>query len=272
MGVCMKNYKKSKMYGMNMNKKAALLAPLLFYLGAAIFAFTSGVGLGIVFFDDPVSPLSQETIATLQNSFIPQVSEFRVLNSTTYVERFLYPKPIPELQMSVGLLIVSWDDIGNAIEGINFTDVQSGPVNNRSFFVTVAGNSTAVDPLNNTNCRVERNDIGVNISYFCAFSFRVDQFSAGADSPFNEVNILSSSTQHVRKMNVVTIVPRAIPSTLSTEDEIYDFYFDISRTLWTLVLDILGTVWLIIRIVFVLAIIALVLLSLVLLFRWISQT
>lgn len=245
-----RNYKNEQRDSILMgNKRGVLpLTAVLFYLGVAILGFGAGVGIDLAF-GDQESPLTEEQIATLQNSFVPQIQEQTVLNGTAYQNRLLVPKPSEELVVSIGLLVVRYDTLANAVAGVNFTTAMSSV--NRKYFVNLNGQSIVVDPINSSYCVVET-DNSVNVSYTCAFTYSTTNVSAPGDV-FNEVSMLSSSTNHVRTFDVVTIIPRDIPDVLTTADGVAQFYFEISRTVWTLMVDIFVKLYLLFKIVFFVA-------------------
>ncbi len=244
MGVHMKQSIMRGKQQSSFGKQGIVLANLLFWaaflgiggiLTAPVIGGISDTGLVIASYfssSDSEGAFNDEQLATFQNSFLAGIQEVAHPNGTTYVMRHLYPLASEDVDLSIGLLLISYDSLSNAVGFINFTDIQTGGVNNRSFFVTINSNSTAVDPLNHTNCLV----LLAEEEYICSFPFRVDEKLAPGGI-FNEVDILSSRTNHHRQFDTIYIAPKSRATT--TGDSIILFYFDQSKILASLGSDIL---------------------------------
>jgi len=256
------------------NKSGVALAIILFWLAASGVV---GIGLagtlGVVYDisdateaalrDSSFTPLSEPGADYVRLSYISGIHQTANENNTAYESRGLYPLEDENTDLDYGLLFIHWDRLRNAIGFKNFTSLSTESVIQRSFFVNINGNSTAVDPLNNTNCITVNNDEG----YMCVFEFRVDNDLAPG-GVFYEVNIVSSSTSHDRLFDTVYLTP--IGESKTTSDSIITYYFDQSKIVSGLAMDILVGVYYFVIIGLALGGVLLIFVSLKQIYIWIS--
>lgn len=249
---------------MRKNKKGMLIGGLLSLIFLASFIAGS-----LLSTDDTTTTgsggVDAATIATFQNSIIANIHEDIILNGTSWSVRELYPPPTEDLETSIGVLVLWFDKIQNDVHFINFTDIQNSSVGNRSFFVNINGNSTPVDPLNNTACFEYVDTIGEG--YACAFVFKTLNVTASGGI-FREVTLFVSATNHVRTVDVVYIIPKRAAST--TTDIIVTFIFTHIQTLIFIIMDFIKIYAYIIKTVLILSLLGIIIFGLRLLYRWIA--
>lgn len=206
---------------MNDNKKGVAL------VGAAGVAFwlllSTGLITGFVGAELFLEALSDDesafTTATFDNAFIPAIQETKVLNGSAWSNRLLFPSGEEEYKSTVGLIMIQYDPLPNDVAFINFTDAMASP--NRKYFLNINGNTSVVDPVNDSRCVVNE----AERRYTCVEQFTVDYNNLAPGGYFAEVDVLTSSTNHIRTIDTVFISPRSVFES-TTAQEVANYFFN----------------------------------------------
>lgn len=199
-------------------KKGVVSAALLFAaLIASGLIFTGSYVTGTAIFDSFEIQGQEELIDSLQNHHVVGIFEYDIANETEFIHRSLFPKDSEYGEAELALIMVWWDDLGNAVNGINFSSVQASNLTDRRILGFNNGNVTFEDPLNSTSCVTDL----VDESYSCMFVMDAQHHDAPGGI-FYEGEFSLTGVNHYRTIDVVYLAPNT--ETLTTVEALIQAY------------------------------------------------
>ena len=199
-------------------------------LVSASFATITGTGFG-----DP------ETLATFaknsdaeDNGIVVGATLTQVEDGASFSQTIYAPADYERFTFTGGTILIFFDETRNAIENVTISTLDSQPKNNRSFFVNIGDINVAIDPLNSSFCLSDSTD------YICEIGFNY----TGALTPTGlllQEDLSTSSTQHDRIFTVLHQLDDA--QSLTKLEEITTFFFEASKTIVLMIVDLFVAIY-----------------------------